>query len=162
MKKIKFAPEFIALILSGEKTQTRRPIKDIDAVFDIERYQFKNGAGWHPSNQYEDIKSIEEITNEYSKYKNNNIITFIHQAKEHHLKIISVKVERLQNIEDDDISLHKEGIRSDIPNMLSEPSRKADKARKFKEIWNTIYSNKCYEWNVNPWVWVYSFERVEG
>ena len=28
---------------------------------------------------------------------------------------------------------------------------------KFKELWNSL--NKGYQWEMNPWVWVYKFDR---
>lgn len=76
------------------------------------------------------------------------------------IKITDIKVERLQNIENNDIALHEEGIRNDVPNMLSEQSRLDDKNRKFKNVWNDIYFEKGFGWDKNPWVFVYSFERT--
>lgn len=31
----------------------------------------------------------------------------------------------------------------------------------FKNLWNSLYEKKGYGWDVNPWVWVFEFERCE-
>jgi len=70
----------------------------------------------------------------------------IHMPKEAariFLKVTGVRVERLQDITDEQAK--KEGMRSQIGGVLQ-----------FKWEWDLIYGN----WSENPWVWVYEFERA--
>lgn len=81
------------------------------------------------------------------------------------LEIVSVKVERLQNIEDhdvideglDDPSWHKSYGNSD--GDFIEPEGVAVEA--FRELWNQI-NGKKHPWASNPWVWVYEFKQVKA
>ena len=187
MKKINFLPTFIPLILSEEKTQTRRCIKH--NVANNMLNAFKNTA-------YKRGYIIPKIIEEYAPFKKNEILYIPEPWMLDHvtkkgivtkssmesaspsasqrivfnsaesmpkeyakifIKIVDIKIDKVQNI--GDIGLHKEGIRNDIPNMLSEPSRLQEKIRKFKNIWNSIY-NEPFSYKNNPYVWVYTFERV--
>lgn len=70
----------------------------------------------------------------------------IHMPKEASrifLKIIDIKVERIQDINAN--SLMKEGILS---------------SEDFKNTWNKIYKEKGYCWDKNPYVWVIEFEKI--
>ncbi len=73
------------------------------------------------------------------------------------LEITKVKVERLQDISEEDAI--KEG--SQIPVAeLAKTCRQAvwTERQQFAGIWNSI--NKKYPWESNPWVWVISFKRI--
>lgn len=61
------------------------------------------------------------------------------------LKVTDVRVERLQGITDKDGL--KEGFNAYI---------------EFAKAWEDIYETKGYGWDTNPWVWVITFERMEG
>ncbi|MCM1225313.1 MAG: hypothetical protein NC548_63770 [Lachnospiraceae bacterium] len=62
------------------------------------------------------------------------------------LKVIDVRVERLQDMETED----------DQNYMAEGATDKHD----FIQIWNqTVNDIKAYGWYVNPWVWVIEFER---
>ena len=71
------------------------------------------------------------------------------------LKVTDVKVERLQDISIDDavaegcFSTDGHGFRSEARNL-------------FREKWDTIYAKKGFGWDVNPWVWVFSFKRTKA
>lgn len=71
------------------------------------------------------------------------------------LEIVSVRVERLQDISGDDCIA--EGIDpSDVPGIGSDSS--AIKA--YAALWESI--NGAGSWAANPWVWVISFRRLEN
>lgn len=84
----------------------------------------------------------------------------IHMPKEVsriNLKIISVKVERLQSMKDEDYL--KEGIR-DVENISSKNDSNEVLKLMFKDIWNSTISKEQSEglWENNPWVWAIEFE----
>lgn len=67
------------------------------------------------------------------------------------LEITNVRVERLQDISEDDAIA--EGCSGKIDG-LEYPSQQ------YKQLWNKI--NGDGSWAANPWVWVIDFKRVEG
>lgn len=84
------------------------------------------------------------------------------------LKVKDVRVERLQEMSDDDCE--KEGLEnfckkcsalfSNCDTCLNDGGIKED----FKELWNSTIKKSDldrYGWDANPWVWVIEFERCE-
>lgn len=71
------------------------------------------------------------------------------------LKVTDVRVERLQNITEE--QAQAEGCNS---GMLSGPCTARGQ---FENLWNSINQKclDCYGWDANPWVWVIEFERCE-
>ena len=68
------------------------------------------------------------------------------QAARIFLRVTGVRVERLQDIDDDGVL--SEGLEIGAP---------------FDELWNrTVKPKDCplYGWEANPWVWVIGFERI--
>ncbi|EOE4356769.1 hypothetical protein ACUB3A_002277 [Klebsiella pneumoniae] len=66
------------------------------------------------------------------------------------LEITGVRVERLRSMSQDDA--RAEGV------IAASGPMEAGLA--FRELWDSIYGEES--WKANPWVWVISFERVEG
>ena len=79
------------------------------------------------------------------------------------LKVTNVRVERLQDISEDDII--SEGIYIDEAEMPQKtkwtPELVMSRAikKEWKSLWQSI--NGKESWKANPWVWVYEFKRVE-
>lgn len=78
------------------------------------------------------------------------------------LKVKSVRVERLQDISEEDAI--SEGIKPTgyfdfYENYLSEGYTDLVPYESFKSLWQSI--NSPASWEANPWVWVVEFERVE-
>ena len=71
-------------------------------------------------------------------------------------KIISVDVERLQEISDSDVL--SEGV--PFPDDGEAYDREQIKTT-FSRMWNSIYAAKGFGWDENPWVWVIEFEAVK-
>lgn len=80
------------------------------------------------------------------------------------LRIKDVRVERLQNMTEVDTA--KEGIRTDIQtNRLDDPNfiENFGGIELFKDLWDSDVKKSVltrYEWDANPWVFVYEFELV--
>ncbi|ARD17569.1 morphogenetic protein [Edwardsiella piscicida] len=66
------------------------------------------------------------------------------------LEITDVRVERLQDITEDDA--RAEGVTLSNPRILSHRDE-------FRQLWGDIYG--CDGWRSNPWVWVIAFKRVD-
>ncbi|HFE9007263.1 hypothetical protein WDU18_20250 [Klebsiella pneumoniae] len=80
------------------------------------------------------------------------------------LEITDVRVERLNAISEEDA--RAEGIIDGGCLNCGEPepcgcaNPEPDATDAFAYLWQSIYGQES--WNANPWVWVISFERVEG
>jgi hypothetical protein len=72
------------------------------------------------------------------------------------LEIVSVRVERVQDITEADAKaegVHAESV-STVPGIYGYVAP-------FVEIWDSIYTG-AHGWEANPWVWAIAFRRVEG
>jgi len=68
------------------------------------------------------------------------------------LEVISVRVERLQEI------TYEDCLREGMWNYGTD----VDTLAAFQELWQNLNAKRGYDWNVNPWVWVVEFERVSA
>lgn len=72
------------------------------------------------------------------------------------LEITDIRVERLQEISNEDVGL--EGVRGDYyPDVAANDPHSA--FIYFIELWDSI-NGKKHPWESNPWVWVISFKRL--
>jgi hypothetical protein len=71
------------------------------------------------------------------------------------LKVTNIRVERVQEISEEDAK--KEGFPggNDVENPCAKPAIKW-----FFYLWNLINNKRGFGWAVNPWVWVIEFERT--
>ena len=88
----------------------------------------------------------------------------IHMPKEAariFLKVTDVRVERLEDISD--IGCEAEGIRPSVDgNGQDWRENENGWHRTFRQEWDSIYKEKGYGWDTNPWVFVYKIVRGEG
>lgn len=78
------------------------------------------------------------------------------------LEVVSVKVERLQEISDEDRL--KEGIRVTAPkaeDLLNDYKTAEMGKHAFIDLWDSINVKSGYDWDANPWVWVIEFDREQ-
>ncbi|WP_438435983.1 morphogenetic protein [Klebsiella pneumoniae] len=78
------------------------------------------------------------------------------------LEITSVRVERLNSISQEDAQAEGLELTGWRP-TYSDPDTGGEVMTpydNFAELWSSIYGDES--WKANPWVWVISFERVEG
>jgi hypothetical protein len=69
------------------------------------------------------------------------------------LRITNVGVERVQDISNMDAC--QEGV--EATGIYTSENARAS----FRVLWDSIYAQREYGWDVNPWVWVVKFEIVE-
>lgn len=129
---------------------------------------------------YKDLYSDDDVRVKFNPFFDmtesagwNNKLFVESQYMKHHIKITDVKVERLQDISDDDIM--REGIRKESfaggcmfcynkayirnGNRLVEPIYNTTPRRAFASLMYKISGKGT--WESNPWVVAYSFELVD-
>lgn len=80
------------------------------------------------------------------------------------LKLTQVRVERLQDISEEDAiaegvasSDALEALRGDSALLIQETYR-----RGFRHLWDSLNAKRGFEWETNPFCWVLSFRRIEA
>ena len=175
IKPILFNTEMVRAILDGRKSCTRRLVKPEPQgyfevseeplyIYDTDGNQGKITPPYQPSDILYVRESYSELTFGYV-YKANgenidhlgNVIKWhpsIHMPKEAAriwLKVTDVRVERLQEMTDDDAEA--EGCFDYTSTALG-----------FPNVWDSTIKKSdldSYGWTANPWVWVIEFERCE-
>jgi hypothetical protein len=73
------------------------------------------------------------------------------------LEITDVRVERLQDITEDDAVA--EGVQYFITSGKMTRSEMSMRSA-FADLWDSINFKRGYGWDTNPWVWVVEFKRL--
>lgn len=177
---ILFSTPMVQAILQGRKTQTRRVIKDellqnstpdddLEFLLLTIKYKYKVGdVLWvretfiEKDNLYFKYASVAEIWQREWKWKPS--IFMPKEACQIFLKVKSIRVERLQDISEDDAE--KEGIRPIANHCFFNYLSKDEwfdhpyaAKLSFQSLWISI--NKEDSWKFNPFVFVYEFEIIE-
>ncbi len=92
----------------------------------------------------------------------------IHMPKEAariFLRVTDVRAERVQDITVDDAIAEGAwgGGTPTIPMSLlweEHPNASCNAAVSFAHLWDSLNAKRGYGWDTNPWVWVYTFERI--
>ncbi len=74
------------------------------------------------------------------------------------LKVKDIRVERLQNITGWDVLA--EGVDNGRSNPTMGERWENMQRLAFQDLWDNLYSKRGYGWDLNPWVWVIEFERM--
>lgn len=171
IKPILFNTEMVRAILDGRKTCTRRTLKHPFIVhpngYITKPRGNENLCPYDPPYQPGDILYIRETWKKapngyyyYEDWQRDDIADVtkwkpsIHMPKEAAriwLKVTDVRVERLQDMTDDDAEA--EGCFDYTSTALG-----------FPDVWDSIIKKSDldrYGWDANPWVWVIEFERCE-
>ena len=73
------------------------------------------------------------------------------------LEVVSVRVERVQDIRGSDAI--DEGIDMDaVAEAWGKPGNRDAAVIVFEQLWDSINAGRGYGWGVNPWVWVVEFK----
>ncbi len=77
------------------------------------------------------------------------------------LEVTDVRVERVQEIRHDDVL--KEGTPTPkyIGQFVDDRAWEGQMRNNFIDLWDSINEKRGYGWDVNPWVWVVEFRRVQ-
>ena len=68
------------------------------------------------------------------------------------LEIVSVRVERVQEISE---------FEAEAEGMVSANGSFYNARHEYEVLWNKLNAKRGFGWDVNPWVWVIEFKRVE-
>ena len=69
------------------------------------------------------------------------------------LRVTDVRVERLQDITEED------AVREGVQAIPEAPASLTDRTA-FARLWDSLNAKRGHGWDVNPWVWVIAFERA--
>lgn len=195
MKKIMFNDKYAltAAVLAGTKTQTRRIIeampkepriaygleKEAGYVFLLDGYtvvaksRFKVGEIVAVAQPYKDIKSNKYL-NEWcgivacdgmNSAGNNNKMFVRAELMPHQIEITNIRVQRLQDISNDDclaegIVKYSDGVYTYIEGGKKYFHQELDTPKKaYGVLINKI--NGLGTWMVNPWTFCYTFKLVK-
>ena len=147
MKQIKFAPEMLVAVLLGKKQQTRRIVKSLNGG-EILGYG-GDGLAMELEGEKldEDGETVSLINTVPCPYGQVGDVLNAPQFPCLQLKITEIRVERLQQITEQDCL--KEGVGNPILRQCYQSE--------FKALWNAIYGYQA--WDDNPYVWVINFEQ---
>lgn len=190
MKKILFNDKFCLTqaVLAGTKTMTRRVLRDNVPLGNwketVKHLPYKVGEVIAIAQPYKDIierlpmysdaiLGVDGIPRKEFKAGWTNKMFVKADLLPHHIRITDVKVERLQDISDDDIL--REGIRKESyaggcmyfynkayirkGNRYVEPIYNTTPMRAFASLIYKVCGGET--WESNPWVVAYSFELVK-
>lgn len=171
-RPILFKAEMVKAILEGRKTMTRRVMKtqphcqeEVQAGFfkspygqPGDRLWVRESFGYHADEEkYVERPFILYQADRQALPHVNKWRPSIHMprwASRILLEITEVRVQLLQHISETEA--WKEGV------MANGTSRHAHEGQDlFRELWNSINAARGIGWDMNPWVWVVSFRRVE-
>ena len=78
------------------------------------------------------------------------------------LEITSVRVERVQDITEEDAKAEgiKHGMDAVYASALLEDKPLCPARREFMLLWDTLNAKRGFGWDENPWVWVITFKKI--
>lgn len=145
------------------------PYQPGDYIYVRETFsEIKNADGSHKKYVYRATDTFPFGEKGYiMKFKWHPSIHMPKEAARIWLKVLSVRVERLQECGKDwCLEIEKEGVVSpQDPILYINDDKFHDALREeFKNLWNSTIKKSDlvrYGWDANPWVWVVEFERCE-
>ena len=179
MKKLMFNDKYCLTqaVLNGEKTMTRRVLRDDVPLGNWEEtakhLPYKVGDVVAIAQSYLDIGKPQFYKLGHDVAGNTNKMFVRADLMPHHVKITDVKVERLQDISDEDVM--REGVREQIVAGNKDYYFETDKVVAGLHCTNLIFfktPRKAFAylidkvsgkgtWESNPWVVAYSFELID-
>ena len=112
---------------------------------------------WYQATCGDDADDTIIGTNQYMAAKWRPSIHMPRWASRLTLEVTGVRVERVQEIGEYDAVC--EGVSPSIRGVLNDDCPTIDE---FHRLWDSINDKRGYGWDVNPWVWVVEFRRVDA
>lgn len=172
-RPIIFSDAMVRAILAGTKTQTRQVVKNKAVLDSLNEVGSWDGPG--------EVEDWERSMCPYGAPGDRLWARETHQIVLHMprcasritLEIVNVKVQRVQEISEDDAMA--EGIQAvhhhseicddqycDLDNYQSNCGGYIETAKdRFVDLWDSLYAKRGYSFDSNPWVWAIEFRRVE-
>jgi hypothetical protein len=75
------------------------------------------------------------------------------------LEVTEVRVQRLQDISEEDADAEGVQVDLDVIDRIPYPAHPFKDA--FVKLWDTINAKRGHGWETNPWVWAVSFRRIK-
>ncbi len=184
-KPIIFLAEMVRAILENRKSQTRRvikpqPIEEKDCLIfpkrkmiskiEIEQIKYpyliwqdicpygKVGSKLWVRKTWMIQKIDEERVGDYKPDKWTSPLFMPRWAPRITLEITDIRVERLQEMPNED--LEKEGFWIDKNSINNFAPSVISAYEQFKNLWNSL-AKEGFKWENNPWVWVIGFKRIK-
>lgn len=133
------------------------PKYDVGDILWVRETWLKADDGYYYKADIEVPSESEDLRKAYG-YKWKPSIHMPREAARIFLRVTNVRVERLWDISESDAVA--EGLR--VGDQTTETSTSALTAKQsFMWTWQRLYDKGDYPWALNPWVWVYEFERDE-
>jgi len=149
MKELKYNPEMQLAVDEGRKTQTRRVVEtDSEILSFFGKAENKRVQYWKEKHLGKFIFELKD--GEYFDFCPYGKIGDINNG----CLITDIRVERLQKITKEDA--HAEGVSNTLYGWPD-----AHDIMEFEKLWKSIYPNHPTKaWELNPYVWVITFEKV--
>ena len=164
MKELKFNKEMQRAIDEGRKTQTRRVVM-LEGVTKGEFYSITS-----PKESLIELEENEIIEKGTIHYLSTGGLSGGYECPygkigdiNNGVKITGIRVERLQDISSQEAV--SEGItwnQGEVWTMRLKQGLTDAYRSKFFDLWQSLFKNNPKkDWNLNPWVWVITFESVK-
>jgi hypothetical protein len=183
-KPILFSGPMVKAILEGRKTQTRRVIKPQPDYFEVMgqpiswdkgalnppygkigdrlwvRETFANLPYLHPLPHHKISYRADGEIQMFGSEKWKPSIFMPRWASRITLEVTGVRVERLQDISEEDAIAEGAPVEDFYGEWLVPDPMPQKPSQWYRDLWDKINAKKC-PWSSNPWVWVISFKRLE-
>lgn len=183
-RPILFSGEMVRAILEGRKTMTRRVIKPQpagewaapgktacpygqpgDRLWVRETWRKTN---WTDEPNRGEWRVFWRATEKEDSRNNGLWRPSIHMprwASRILLEVVSVRVERVQDISEEDARAEGVEWQNERPcwvNYLDREDWSPTARDSFRTLWDSINAKRGYGWDANPWVWVVEFKKIEA
>ena len=78
------------------------------------------------------------------------------------LEVTEVRAQRIQDISEEDARAEGMPTLANLLCLADPPNAEPMRRESFNALWNTIHrKHPDHQWQANPWVWAYTFRRIE-
>jgi hypothetical protein len=122
--------------------------RNVEAQTVLTKYKHPNKFLWHGLT----VREWEKFNKWKKPFSPKSKLFMFRSLSRIQLKITNIRVERVQDISEEDILDEGIGLKDwDSGDVL---------IAKWIKTWNSINKDRGYGWEENPWVWIVEFERI--